>query len=44
MDEFDPSIEGVDVITKSGTDVPEDKVKEVRRLARENGVSLRKVK
>ncbi len=43
-DVFDPSIEGVDPITRIGTPVPVDLEKAVRKAARENGVSLRKIK
>jgi len=40
---FDPSIEGVEVITREGTVVPTDKEQEVREKARKAGISLRKV-
>ena len=43
-DVFDPSIEGVDPITRSGTPVSADLVKQVRGKARENGVRLRVVR
>ncbi len=42
-DVFDPSIEGVDPITKAGTPVPADKEKAVRKVAREYRVTLQKV-
>lgn len=38
---FDPSLEGVDPITKAGTSIPATQEKAVRRLARQNGVSIR---
>jgi hypothetical protein len=43
-DAFDPSIEGVEVITRSGTDVPSGKVEEVKEQARKSGISLREVR
>lgn len=43
-DEFDPSIEGVEVITRDGTDVPSGKVEEVKEAAKRSGVSVREVK
>lgn len=42
-DVFEPSVEGVEPITREGTDVPEKKEQEVRNKARDEGVSLRKV-
>lgn len=43
-DVFDPSVEGVEPITDSGTPVSADLVKAVRKKARENGVRLRVVR
>lgn len=40
-DEFDPSIEGVDAITRTPAPIPEDLVPEVRAAARRCEVSLR---
>lgn len=42
-DVFDPSLEGIDPITADGTEVPESRVDEIKKLARDNGVRLQKV-
>jgi hypothetical protein len=43
-DVFDPSIEGVDPITRAGTRLPKKLEKAVRARAREYGISLHKVR
>ena len=42
VDTFDPSMDGVDTITRAGTYVPADKAKEIKKLARENSVRISK--
>lgn len=41
--DFDPSIEGVDPITREGTSVPAQLEKAVRAAARRVGVSLKRL-
>lgn len=43
QDVFDPSIEGVDPITRDGTLVPADQESNIRSLAGQYGVKIRKV-
>ncbi len=42
--DFDPSIQGVDPISREGTPVPSDKVNEVRKAARQNGIAIKTVR
>lgn len=41
---FDPSIQGVEIITMQGTDVPAHLEKEVRAAARKAGIKLKKLR
>lgn len=44
VDVFDPSIEGVSPITKSRTSIPAANEPEVKKSARQHGVSVRRAK